>query len=453
MKWQVSWIVGIFLVFCVVCAEFLLDGQLFQNACGNYPFVTDKPFGEKLLSPVKREKIFRENLADPKSQLSKFQSKTPVSMYYINLHSSTDRRKEMTLQAKKLRKVGVMVKRVAAFPIREAEFISQLRTAGKIHLNCTDHKIRPTRIQSIVDLCETEGLNILSVDLGMFWGQFPFGFQTSPRGSKRTVRALGALGCSISHLLALRRAFLAGDWLTLVSEDDVTWDPFTTLVKAKTELVQGQVDPAATAASEALAYIQAVVKCAATQAGARKQPWRNTSARENVKMTKAESVLGMVKPVVVQMATSNQSAYKTFKAPLNRNEDCVKNRNGCHIVQRRHYNFWGTQGLLWNQAAVQYMVHLFWEPHSFSQGVSKLSFPRSLPSSGVKEPYADHLFYNLAHPFGDTFFTTVPACLLQPRLSFTSTISQGPANFLGNSSESESLIRQFSKYFSNGCTT
>jgi hypothetical protein len=371
-----------------------------------------------------------------------------ISLYFINLKADHEREQNMLRETRKLQTLGIEAHRVVGFPIRNQLFVSQLQRSGRISLNCTEYVATLAPLDSaVVDLCATEGFTTLDLDIGMYRALLPTNFVAT-----RGLRALGALGCSVSHLLALRRAYLSGDDYALVSEDDVSWDPFIAVVSANTELVRKTVDPAWEAPMEAHAYVQALSTCAVSKAGAAKQPWPPGSVDQD-RIKRAEAHIGTQKPVVLQMATIGGIMYRNWRRYLDRRGgDCVGNRNGCEfILQSRRYHDWGTQAVMWNRAAIEYMVHLFWDPHNFSRAESALWFPNTLPPQS-KHPFADTLFYNLPHPFGSSFLVSLPLVQNVPHLSKYSAIDEGPwsagYSHAGHANES---WRGFVAYVASNC--
>mmetsp|Transcript_23455 Transcript_23455/g.57885 ORF Transcript_23455/g.57885 Transcript_23455/m.57885 type:complete len:381 (+) Transcript_23455:575-1717(+) len=363
-------------------------------------------------------------------------------MYYLNMQKHSNRYEAMLRGTKQLENIGIQPNRVAGFPVRNSEFVSQLQDSGKIFLNCTEHAHRPDPDPVILDLCDTEGLAVFSLDIGMYRSQLPKGFRAT-----KGLRPLGALGCSISHLFALRRAYLAGDDYVLVSEDDVSWGPLVAVVEANTILVRKTLDATATLESEALAYVEAVSVCAASRAGGQKRDWEAATQEEKVVLRRAEVGIGMNQPVVVQMASLNYGSYLNWETFLNRQgQDCVSSRNGCDFLLRdRVYEDWGTQGLLWNRAAVEYIIHVFWNPN-----VSELTFPDFLPPE-AHHPFADTLFYNLPHPFGKTFQLMVPVVHLVPHLTRYSTIDEGPGSVPASFFAVNATVQAYTKYMTSNC--
>jgi GR25 family glycosyltransferase involved in LPS biosynthesis len=245
------------------------------------------------------------------------------------------------------------------------------------------------------------------------------------------AKRVGELGCIVGHLLALRRAYLAGDAMAIIAEDDTTWEPLMSFIDANVLLSRKERNSTATLPRETLDFLKRAVKCASSPAEQRAsgRSWPSSSHQEGAAISCAEAAArGWAnQPVVVQLSTLNQDGvYQKHVQELHSlGTDCTDERKSCRfLLHARQWEHWGTQGLLWNRAAIEYFAHLFWGVDT-DPTLSTLSIPALLPPLQLESPAADVLFYNLPHPFGKTSMLSFPATIHVPKLATQSALWAG----------------------------
>eukprot|EP00961_Rhodomonas_salina_P082496 1108820-Rhodomonas_salina.1 len=148
-----------------------------------------------------------------------------IPLLVINLFSNKARLDMQLAQVPRLEKLGLKMQRIAGFPMLSSPFLEQLQSGeGNISLDCTEVQAQLDAPQTLTDLCAALSLSH---------------FRVSSVGFNREhYRELpGSLGCLISHLFALRQAYLDGHELVIIAEDDISWKPLQSIVAAHTQLM------------------------------------------------------------------------------------------------------------------------------------------------------------------------------------------------------------------------
>eukprot|EP00961_Rhodomonas_salina_P023097 310020-Rhodomonas_salina.1 len=246
-------------------------------------------------------------------------------------------------------------------------------------------------------------------------------FHVSPGFRQRkAIKVPGAMGCMISHLVALRQAYLAGHELVVITEDDITWEPFEKIVAAHTHALLAEGSSRSSSnASETRAFFEAVASCAA-------------------KAGEGGAEGGGDRPVVVQLMSLRDKSYYRYDAWKGRdklrnrenrhgkgNKHCVDTRFNCpSLLERRKFKDYGTQAVLWNRAAVEYAVNLYWKPGPDRKPLSAIVFPEH-PTRAIKTGITDVDFYSFPAPFGETFRLAVPVAHVFAKMHHSSSVAVG----------------------------
>uniref|UniRef100_A0A0G4IC62 Uncharacterized protein n=1 Tax=Chromera velia CCMP2878 TaxID=1169474 RepID=A0A0G4IC62_9ALVE len=357
-----------------------------------------------------------------------------LPIYWTTVASNVERRRVFEKkQGGLIRSLNALPRRVSGFPAVELKTLNELRQKSQLEFDCTGDNATTYPPHAV--FCKEQRQLVPSMT------KFRIETGKCPHGKQ--------VGCSGSHALGIRAAFLNGDEWAIFAEDDADFSPpkrMYEIMHARAER-ENRTLPAELDDAPLFWLLKRSGERAAQMAKAAKgqRLWpidwsssKDKEVRRRYQLAVEELKKSGEMAIGVQLFTSRQAPWQ--KHPFKKDGPFMREKvNKCKTEKAPvsppdldtgfgvvrvmpSSGFYGTVGFAFNRAAIRFWTRMLWDIEGFDQGLHFLRFPSDFPTK--VQCNADWMYWGLPPDPNLAFMTSsnpIPLATLDTQLDVKTT--------------------------------